>query len=83
MSESDIIKSQSYVAAVDAARVFGQRQGLDEVAGWIRYMRVVHRTWGWTSALDEMEIHIQAARERIDAGEPLSGTSGCDSKADS
>lgn len=79
MSESDRIKSRLYVHAVDAAREFGQRQGLNEVAGWIRHMRVGHRTVDWMAALSEMEIHIEAAKSRLDAGEPLSGTSGCDS----
>lgn len=78
MSESDMIKSRSYVASVDAARLFGQRQGLDEVAGWIRHMRVGNRTAGWLAALDEMDIHIAAAKSRLDAGQPLTGTSGCD-----
>lgn len=53
MSESDMIKSRLYVAAVDAARELGQRQGLvkskggfatcaSEAApptGWLRWMR--------------------------------------------
>lgn len=56
--------------------VQGQREGLLEALGWVRHMRVGSRTACWLAALDEMELHIDCALDRLDAGMPLAGTSG-------
>lgn len=73
----DWVDADEALRAVSDARVAGQRMAMDEVRGWIDKMRVGAGNSGWMAALDEMEIHVESAWDRLENGEPIAGTIGC------